>query len=63
MLDRQTYTNLKRWIDDVRNERGNDVIVVIVGNKIDLDMKRCIISMLFYDNLREERFLRMKGTP
>ena len=30
-----------KWIDDVRSERGNDVIVVLVGNKADLADKRC----------------------
>lgn len=29
-----------KWIDDVRSERGNDVIVVLVGNKADLADKR-----------------------
>ena len=29
-----------KWIDDVRSERGNDVIVVLVGNKADLSDKR-----------------------
>ncbi|KAI9022599.1 P-loop containing nucleoside triphosphate hydrolase protein [Hyaloraphidium curvatum] len=28
------------WIDDVRAERGNDVIIVLVGNKTDLADKR-----------------------
>lgn len=29
-----------KWIDDVRSERGNDVIIVLVGNKADLSDKR-----------------------
>jgi Ras-related protein Rab-6A len=29
-----------KWIDDVRNERGNDVILVLVGNKTDQADKR-----------------------
>jgi Ras-related protein Rab-6A len=37
----KTFQQTKRWIDDVRGERGNDVIVVLVGNKTDLgDSKR-----------------------
>ena len=31
-----------KWIDDVRSERGNDVIIVLVGNKADLSDKRCV---------------------
>ena len=32
--------NTSKWIEDVRNERGNDVIIVLVGNKTDLSDKR-----------------------
>ena len=38
---RQTFLNTARWIEEVRTERGNDVIVVLVGNKTDLVDKRC----------------------
>lgn len=31
---------LKSYIADVRNERGNDVIIALVGNKTDLAEKR-----------------------
>ena len=30
----------KQWIDDVRTERGTDVIIMLVGNKTDLSDKR-----------------------
>lgn len=30
-----------RWIEEVRTERGSDVIIVLVGNKTDLVDKRC----------------------
>ena len=35
-----SFENVKRWVDDVRAERGTDVIICIVGNKIDLAEKR-----------------------
>jgi GTPase SAR1 family protein len=28
-----------RWVEDVKQERGNDVAIFIVGNKIDLEHK------------------------
>jgi small GTP-binding protein len=37
VTNRNSFTNLRRWIDDVRNERGNEVLLVIVGNKTDLE--------------------------
>ena len=39
-LDRASFLNTSKWIEDVRNERGNDVIIVIVGNKTDLSDRR-----------------------
>ncbi|KAL9109476.1 MAG: hypothetical protein Q9227_005811 [Pyrenula ochraceoflavens] len=36
----KTFQQTRKWIDDVRGERGNDVIVVLVGNKTDLGDKR-----------------------
>lgn len=40
MLDAKSFQNTRKWIDDVRAERGNDVIIVLVGNKTDLNDKR-----------------------
>lgn len=37
---RASFLSTTKWIDDVRSERGNDVIVVLVGNKADLADKR-----------------------
>lgn len=40
-IDRPSFLSTSKWIDDVRSERGNDVIIVLVGNKADLSDKRC----------------------
>ena len=37
---RSSFANTSRWIDEVRTERGSDVIVVLVGNKTDLTDRR-----------------------
>lgn len=37
---RQSFLNIHRWVDEVRAERGADVIIVLVGNKTDLVDKR-----------------------
>jgi len=39
-LGRVSFQNTAKWVDDVRAERGNDVIIVLVGNKTDLNDKR-----------------------
>ncbi len=40
IADRQSFLNTARWIQEVRTERGNDVIIFLVGNKTDLIDKR-----------------------
>ncbi|ORZ21168.1 rab protein 6 [Absidia repens] len=40
ITSQQSFVNTSKWIDDVRAERGLDVIVVLVGNKTDLNDKR-----------------------
>lgn len=42
--DRQSFMSTTKWIEDVRSERGNDVIIVLVGNKADLSDKRYVSS-------------------
>ncbi|EPQ57883.1 GTP binding protein [Gloeophyllum trabeum ATCC 11539] len=40
ITNRQSFMSTSKWIEDVRSERGNDVIIVLVGNKADLSDKR-----------------------
>merc|ERR1712025_718327 len=35
-----SFEQVTRWVEDVRAERGSDVIIVLVGNKTDLADKR-----------------------
>ena len=49
--DRASFLSTTKWIDDVRSERGNDVIVVLVGNKADLADKRCAYAAPTYSCL------------
>ena len=37
---RATFGNVSRWIEDVRAERGADVVIMLVGNKTDLAERR-----------------------
>lgn len=40
MPDANSFHQTSKWIDDVRTERGTDVIIMLVGNKTDLSDKR-----------------------
>lgn len=40
VANRQSFLNIARWVEEVRTERGSDVIIMLVGNKTDLIDKR-----------------------
>eukprot|EP00695_Tsukubamonas_globosa_P000370 TRINITY_DN1270_c0_g1_i1.p1 TRINITY_DN1270_c0_g1~~TRINITY_DN1270_c0_g1_i1.p1 ORF type:complete len:206 (-),score=34.62 TRINITY_DN1270_c0_g1_i1:80-697(-) len=40
ITNRQSFSNITKWYEDVRAERGTNVIIVLVGNKTDLSDKR-----------------------
>mmetsp|Transcript_20228 Transcript_20228/g.29373 ORF Transcript_20228/g.29373 Transcript_20228/m.29373 type:complete len:195 (-) Transcript_20228:433-1017(-) len=40
VVNRTTFLNTTKWIEEVRTERGSDVILVLVGNKTDQIDKR-----------------------
>jgi len=40
IANRNSFINCSKWIDDVRAERGGNVIIVLVGNKTDLAERR-----------------------
>ncbi|KAL6077958.1 Ras-related protein Rab-6B [Balamuthia mandrillaris] len=42
ITNRNSFNDTIKWIEDVRAERGNDVIVMLVGNKTDLADKRSV---------------------
>lgn len=37
---RPSFTSTFKWIDDVRAERGTDVVIILIGNKCDLQDRR-----------------------
>lgn len=44
-LDRTSFQNTRKWLTDVRSERGNDVVIILVGNKTDLSDSRSLRSL------------------
>merc|ERR1712187_299134 len=40
ITNRNSFLNTSKWIEDVRSERGPDVVIILVGNKTDLNERR-----------------------
>jgi len=39
---KDTFRNVARWVEDVKNNSNKDVIMVLVGNKCDLQQERMV---------------------
>ena len=42
VTNQQTFDSIEKWVEDVRNERGDSVVIAIVANKIDKTDERCV---------------------
>jgi len=40
ITNRKSFANTSKWIEDVRAERGDDVVIMLVGNKTDMAERR-----------------------
>lgn len=45
ITNRASFMNTKQWIKDVRQERGKDVIIMLVGNKVDMSERRAVTKV------------------
>lgn len=41
-LDVVSYQNLSKWIDNVREVRGDEALILVMGNKQDLEDERVV---------------------
>ena len=55
--DAKSFQNTRKWVDDVRGERGNDVIIVLVGNKTDLNDKREVTTQQGEDEAKAHNLM------
>ncbi len=44
ITNRASFLNSSKWIEDVRVERGEDVVIMLVGNKSDLGDRRQVTT-------------------
>lgn len=54
VTNRVSFTNASRWIEDVRAERGTDVLIALVGNKVDMAERRVVATSEGESKAREE---------
>jgi Ras-related protein Rab-6A len=57
VLDRASFLNTSKWIEDVRTERGQDVVIMLVGNKTDISDRRQVAIEEGSDKANEENVL------
>lgn len=60
ITNRYSFNNITTWIEDVRAERGSDVIIMIVANKIDLADRRKVTLEELQKKAAEENVLFME---
>jgi Ras-related protein Rab-6A len=53
----KTFEQTRKWVEDVRSERGNDVIIVLVGNKTDLTDKRQVTEQQGQDEAKKNNLM------
>lgn len=44
ILVRSSFEHVQKWVEDARNYRGNDIMIVLVGNKLDDEEKRQVTT-------------------
>mmetsp|Transcript_509 Transcript_509/g.947 ORF Transcript_509/g.947 Transcript_509/m.947 type:complete len:215 (+) Transcript_509:344-988(+) len=54
---RASFLNTSKWIEDVRAERGDDVIVMLVGNKTDKSEERQVSTDEGEEHARKENVM------
>lgn len=61
VANRTSFLNTSKWVEDVRAERGNDVVICLVGNKTDLgNDKRQVSTEEGEEKARKEGLLFME---
>lgn len=53
----KSFQNTRKWVDDVRGERGDDVIIVLVGNKTDLNDRREVTTAQGEEEARKHNLM------
>ena len=44
ITSRASFENVNKWIAEARNYRGDDIMIVLVGNKLDDEENRAVTT-------------------
>lgn len=45
----ETFEGAKQWVEEMKKESKSSVIVILCGNKLDLEESRSVASAVFFD--------------
>lgn len=51
-IDSNSYQNLSKWIDNVREVRGDEALILVIGNKKDLEDERQVPTSSAQEHLK-----------
>ncbi|KAI9916628.1 hypothetical protein PsorP6_016735 [Peronosclerospora sorghi] len=57
ITNRASFLNTSKWIEDVRTERGQDVVIMLVGNKTDISDRRQVSIDEGFDKAKEDNVM------
>ena len=56
LTDQKSFNDLKQWLKDINNCGNEDIEIIIVGNKLDLDNKRTVTQSQAVNFCREKNY-------
>ncbi len=62
ITDRASFLNTSMWIENVRAERGDDVVIMLVGNKSDLSEKRQVTKQEGEEKAEQENVVFIEAS-
>ena len=57
MTNKESFTNIQNWMDEIIKYTGKDVVIVIGGNKVDLPERK--VSQEDIDNFKKKKGLNL----
>ena len=53
LTNEESFNNIPKWVDFVKENRGDDVLIFAIGNKLDLEENRAISQDITNEKLKD----------